>query len=332
MRLLGIALAATTFGGLTLATGCKPNLSGYEYDGSEVLGIETGGLSAVPEIRDTPTAGQAAKQMGYYPSSGFGLTQSSQTTAQSLKPGQRICISAAYGIGKETAVKCGKVAVCKNMKGFHGQLPWKDGELCMQADCLSKTGNGLDAPGEVFSSTQPCSMSEGRPTAFSLTEYLAYAQRFGLGANVQTQAGYGLAGNTATPSLFYGDKFYQKTQGKRGNASVSLGGENLYSGKVLTVTYSDDGGMGLQSGAAKSEATVAFTEQGALRFVEFSEGGATVGQAEGTPTSYGLVASKGPSSKELGIVKTRRGNTFSLQGQGYLGPAGTVKMYLESGN
>ena len=321
----------------------KTNFSRAQYDGTELMGVDTASLQSVAGVTDTASAGQKARSLSAFPteldqpaSGGLSLAE----PQSSLRAGDRICVSADYGRGgegatgnsHETAAKCGVLERCDQRSSWYRDLPAQAGDLCMRADCLSKTGAGLDMPGEILSDGTPCMQGQGRSTAFNVSEYFRGLAAFAYDARISVGASLTSDSSAYDNGFMRGDRQYQSTAGLAGKTVVSLADETLFQGEVFLTHYRTNN-LGLNKGGEDAIARVGTSRgtSGRTVIALFEEGGSAVNSATGNE-SVVSTSNNGPSPAQLGLVRTRQGNNFALQGGdmsgGWLGPAGTVKVLI----
>lgn len=334
---------------MLVVTGCRPvSKSGIHYSGSELMGVEESAMVVEPAVISTATAGEVARRKNKIP--GFyntGIALAGEQGSR-LKVGARICVSADYGRANaagsgnshETAAKCGRLESCSERDDWLKDLPAANGDLCMRADCLSKSTAGLDMQGELLDDA-PCNLSRGRSTAFNVSAYIRDMGTFAL--NIEAPSVALTEPNSGRADLrLQGDLKYTKTKGRTGRARVTLADETLGDFDLFQTVY-ENNALATNAGGESSTVTVgnSANDGGAFTLV-FAEGGSgTDDVAIGGPVSSTEqvgqsgaegVVDPGPKPAELGLVKTRQGNTFQLTGgmsaDGWLGPAGTVKVFI----
>lgn len=358
---------------------CKPVLtSGIQYQGSELMGVEdqTADDASVRTTADAGRAAQAAGLVGGFFQQGAGLNG----VGQALRIGARMCVSSDYGRanGKgggnanETAVKCGKLEPCDQRDGYLKNLPAKPGDLCMRADCLSKSSAGLDMPGEI---NEGVCGTNGRSTAFNVSQYIRDFGAFSL--DIKPQGGMTLTegGGGYDTGILAGDRAYASTKGAKGNVAFNLGGESLGSFNAFATIYESNGLALNQGGGTATTTAYNGVEHKGLTFAEdgfgtndsgggggspppsggfpqgttpggnaplgtvvdnnssggFPQGAPIDGSQSGDPivTDGATLTGTGPTPEQLGLIKTRQGNTFQLTGESFgLGAAGTVKVFI----
>jgi hypothetical protein len=359
-----ISKCAIIVSSFIIVSSCKAKPYQGRYDRTKLLGFSSNAKETF-QLANTPAAGKEALKRGFAPvdsvGAGLGLTAGSDST-NGLRENTRVCISSSYGAAErnsdgkpgyvpEAAVICGLAKLCSTMAGSQGRLSWAEGELCLVADCIPKTSNGLDMPGQLSDGTNGsiCDTSTGRSTTFSLTEYFALANRTSLGLANQNpksnQPGMALAEATETsPSEVLADAIYNASpDGTVGEASVSLGGEALFNGRAMSVSYSTKSVLGLNQPIVSADFQVTYPAKAdGPTMLMFSEQGSTPSPSSLPSSQNGgsipgsspteLTHPGAPSAKSLGLVETRRGNRFQLSdegtGAGLYGAAGSVQVFV----